>query len=77
MSKNMLRIRKTTEGRLHNRRTDGYDKPLNGPWQQSWNGKRWEDMPGTGSDIKKLNFFLFRRGMLEIHAEPARYLINR
>jgi len=28
-------------------------------------GKRWQDMWGGNEDVKKLNFFLYRRGILE------------
>ena len=28
-------------------------------------GLRWEDMWGNDSDFKKMNFFLYRRGLLE------------
>jgi len=35
-----------------------------------WNGKAWEDMPGTDSDNKKLNFVLFRRGLYEWTENP-------
>ena len=33
------------------------------PWQLTHNGKTWRDMPGETNDLKKLNFFLFRRGL--------------
>ena len=34
--------------------------------EQSWNGKTWQDMPGADTDNKKMNFALFRRGLLEV-----------
>lgn len=36
------------------------------PWEMSFNGYRWFDMPGQGEDDQKLNFFLFRRGKLKL-----------
>lgn len=35
------------------------------PWQQTWNGKRWTDMPSQGVDHKLLDFALFRRGLID------------
>lgn len=35
------------------------------PWEMSFRGRTWRDMPGPYEDEKKLNFFLFRRGLLE------------
>ena len=35
-----------------------------------WDGKTWEDMPGTDSENKKLNFVLFRRGLYEWTEDP-------
>jgi len=34
-------------------------------WDQSYRGKRWFDMPGKDADLKKLNFFLFRRNLYD------------
>lgn len=34
-------------------------------WNQSYRNKRWSDMPGKDKDLKKLNFFLFRRDMFD------------
>ena len=31
-----------------------------------WRGKTWSDMPGVDALSKKMNFFLFRRGLYEI-----------
>lgn len=28
-------------------------------------GETWRDMPGTDNELKKLNFFFHRRGMLQ------------
>jgi hypothetical protein len=41
------------------------------PHQQVHGGLRWQDMPGTGSEIKKLNFFLFRRGLYDPRLEAV------
>ena len=41
------------------------------PWQETFNGRTWRDMPGVGADNKKLNFFLFRRGMLDVEDETT------
>ena len=35
------------------------------PWQQTHNGMTWRDMPGDTIDQKRLNFFLFRRGLFD------------
>lgn len=29
-------------------------------------GKTWRDMPGVGEEVQKMNFFFFRRGMLDV-----------
>lgn len=41
------------------------------PWEQTWNGRTWRDMPPyCGSeDEKKMNFFFWRRGMLDVEDE--------
>ena len=36
--------------------------------QDEWQGQPWRDMPGTDSDNRKLNFFLFRRGLYDAEA---------
>lgn len=36
------------------------ERPL---WDQEFRGKSWWEMPGTGVEIKKMNFFFWRRGM--------------
>lgn len=33
-------------------------------WDEIWKGLGWRDMPGTESDVKKMNFALYRRGLL-------------
>lgn len=33
-------------------------------WHDEWLGRRWQDMPGPTEEFKKLNFALFRRGLL-------------
>ena len=33
-------------------------------WDEVWSGRTWEDMPGGQADIQKMNFFLWRRGIL-------------
>jgi hypothetical protein len=43
-------------------------------WEMSFNGRHWYDMPGTGSDEKKINFAAYRRGLIkmeEIEREVA------
>lgn len=32
-------------------------------WKGTVRGKRWRDMPGQGSDMKKMNFVFWRRGV--------------
>lgn len=39
-----------------------------GPWQLPYNGKTWQDMPGSDTLIKRCNFALFRRGLLDLEA---------
>lgn len=55
------------------------------PWQMSFRGRHWYDMPGTDSEFQKLNFALWRRGMLDAQeqkmdadatAEAGQYLVN-
>ena len=41
------------------------------PWQETFNGRTWRDVPGVGEDNKKLNFFLYRRGMLDVEDETT------
>ncbi len=36
------------------------------PWQMTWNGRTWKDMPGASVEDQRLNFALFRRGLLEV-----------
>ena len=36
------------------------------PWQQSWNGLTWKDMPGQDFMEKSMNFALYRRGKLDL-----------
>ena len=33
-------------------------------WNEEWEGRTWQDMPGGQADIQKMNFFLWRRGIL-------------
>jgi hypothetical protein len=37
-----------------------------------WRGKSWRDMPGNEEVYKKLNFFLWRRGMLKYDCHNSR-----
>lgn len=39
------------------------------PFEVTWNGKTWRDMPGNCEDNKKLNFWQFKRGELDLHEE--------
>jgi hypothetical protein len=46
------------------------------PWEETFRGKTWKDMPGSGPDTKRMNFFLFKRGLYtpkdaEEDANPA------
>lgn len=41
------------------------------PWEHRFRGKRWRDMPGACDVVRKLNFALFRRGMISI--EEAKF----
>ncbi len=45
------------------------------PWQQRFGGLRWQDMPGNDTVMKRINFFLFRRGELALdeEAQSKRY----
>lgn len=42
------------------------------PWEMSWNGRTWHDMPGADFDIKKMNFYLYRTGHLKL--EDVQYI---
>ena len=39
------------------------------------NGKTWQDMPGSDPILKRLNFALYRRGLLENHEEEDGNLV--
>ena len=41
------------------------------PWEMSFNGYFWYDMPGgyEGEDSQKMNFYLFRKGRLDVEEE--------
>ena len=51
-----------------------YHPAIAGP-HDTFLGKTWQDMPGVDPESKKLNFFLFRRGLYEMPSE--RKDINR
>lgn len=36
------------------------------PWQQTFCGKTWQDMPGADRERKRMNFALFRRGVISL-----------
>lgn len=36
------------------------------PWQQTFGGHTWRQMPGQDSDAKKLNFALLRLGRISL-----------
>lgn len=38
-------------------------------WRGTYKGYTWRDMPGSDYDCKKLNFFLFRRGLYDPKAK--------
>lgn len=42
------------------------------PWEVSWNGRTWQDMPGADDEIRKMNFYLYRTGHLKL--EDVQYL---
>lgn len=35
------------------------------PWEITWNGRTWRDMPGGDEMTRKCNFALYRRGLLD------------
>lgn len=35
------------------------------PWEMTWNGRTWRDMPGGDETMQKCAFALYRRGLLE------------
>ncbi len=39
------------------------------PWEMSFNGYFWYEMPGQHEDDKKMNFYLFRVGRLDVEDE--------
>lgn len=41
-----------------------YHPPIAGP-NETWRGKSWRDMPAGDEILKRMNFFLFRRGLFE------------
>ena len=54
-----------------------YHPPIVGQ-QGEFCGKTWRDMPGAGNLERKLNFFLFRRGLYESTTDDqGRLQINR
>jgi hypothetical protein len=54
-----------------------YHPPIVGQ-QGEFCGKTWRQMPGAGNLEKKLNFFLFRRGLYEPTTDSqGRVQINR
>jgi len=40
-------------------------------WQQDFNGLYWHDMPGQMADDKKINFALYRRGLIQLEEAVA------
>ncbi len=36
------------------------------PWEQSWNGKFWNDMPGSTLEDQRINFALWKRGLIQL-----------
>ncbi len=49
------------------RQGDGATRVM--PWEMSFNGRTWRDMPGSTVEDQKMNFFFFRRGMLDVEDE--------
>jgi len=43
----------------------GREEDVVKPWQMSWRGRTWRDMPGGDETMQKCNFALWRRGLLE------------
>lgn len=39
------------------------------PWQMSWSGRTWRDMPGQDVLEQRMNFALFRRGKLDLQMD--------
>lgn len=39
---------------------------VDGPWQQTFQGKKWDDMPGHDAFTQRCNFYLFRHGRLRL-----------
>lgn len=61
----------TQEDDTSNYAPDGWINPVNYhpavvSATDEWRGKTWSDMPGVDNVSKKMNFFLFRRGLYEI-----------
>jgi len=36
------------------------------PWEQSFAGVHWWEMPGQDTEVQKINFALFRRGLIKV-----------
>ncbi len=49
--------------------------PVVGPHDR-WRGKTWRDMPGNEEDMKRFNFFLWRRGRLRYDCHHARSMVD-
>ncbi len=47
-------------------RVDVVEQSVLLPWERSHRGYRWKDMPGNGEEDKKLNFYLFRTGRMQL-----------
>jgi hypothetical protein len=47
-------------------RVDVVEQSVLLPWERSHRGYQWKDMPGNGEEDKKLNFYLFRTGKMQL-----------
>lgn len=46
-------------------------RPGEEPWEQTWNGLTWRDMPNLNREHKLLDFALYRRGKYEVEFDSS------
>lgn len=46
-------------------------RPGQEPWEMTWNGLRWQDMPNVAREHKLFDFALFRRGLYDVEYDRS------
>lgn len=46
-------------------------RPGQEPWEMTWNGLTWQDMPNVSREHKLYDFALFRRGLYEVEYDQS------